>query len=76
MGKHGKPHRPRHNEFTEGESPERTAAVFDMSVGSAIIAVADKRLTGTQPYDMEPGSKPTVDGNGVRRTDGPDRRRR
>jgi hypothetical protein len=80
MGKHsGKRHvaeqAGREGARKEGETPEETVAAFERCLGSAVIAVADKRLRGTQPYDMEPGNKGTVDDRGMRRSDAPNRRR-
>lgn len=71
MGKHS---RPRRGARQEGETPEETAAAFTRCLGSAVVAVADKRLRGTYPYDNEPGNKGTVAENG-RRSDATERRR-
>lgn len=81
MGKHSGKRDPqetteRPGAYVEGESVERTVSMFDWSVGSAVTAVADKRLSGTYPYDQEPGNKGTVDSRGVRRNDTTERRRK
>lgn len=44
----------------EEHTVEKAVAHLQGSYGHATVRVADKRLRGEAPYDLEPGSKPPV----------------
>lgn len=46
--------------FGEAGTPDQVKH-FDTNVSRHSVVAADKRLFGEYPYDMEPGSKPTID---------------
>lgn len=61
MGKHGRRSGDKPKKIGNGpvlpenHTPEQAAAHLDGSYGYAVTRVADKRLKGEEPYDLEPG---------------------
>lgn len=66
MGKHGRrrgddvPRKGNEPILPENHTVEKAVAHLEGSYGHATVRVADKRLSGTQPYDLEKGSKSPV----------------
>lgn len=47
-------------EFGQAGTPTEVAA-FTQNMATHVVNAADKRLHGQYPYDVESGSKPTID---------------
>lgn len=61
MGKHRGGRRKGDEPVLAQDAPMETkVAHLQGSQGQATVRVADKRLKGEYPYDLEPGSKPPV----------------
>lgn len=62
MGRHARRKTDPYQPPPQGQAgtPKQVAG-FDSNVSRHVVNAADKRLHGQHPYDLEPGSKPTVD---------------